>query len=135
MRIPTSRRSGIHWPAMPRYADALVLALQYQWEQSQWWPPETLAEHQLRRGTGGSSPAPAVPGEGCRRMFRLVVPPGPNGVVHFRRSGLRDFYPAVTQPELTAREAKTYEKTHDAKVHERKDTARPENGGATTGKA
>ena len=49
MRIPTSRRSGIYWPAMPAFVDALVLALQYQWEQSQWWPAETLAEHQSRQ--------------------------------------------------------------------------------------
>jgi phenylacetate-CoA ligase len=49
VRVPRSGRSGIHWPAMPRYADALVLALQCQWEQSQWWPAETLAEHQLRQ--------------------------------------------------------------------------------------
>ena len=49
MRIPTSRRSGIYWPAMPAFVDAAVLALQHQLEQSQWWPAETLAEHQLRQ--------------------------------------------------------------------------------------
>lgn len=49
VRIPTSRRSGIYWPAMPVFVDAAVLALQYQLEQSQWWPAETLAEHQLRQ--------------------------------------------------------------------------------------
>ena len=49
MRIPHSRRSGIHWPAMPAFVDAMVLALQYQLEQSQWWPAETLVEHQLRQ--------------------------------------------------------------------------------------
>ncbi len=49
MRIPTSRRSGIYWPAMPAFVDTAVLALQYQLEQSQWWPAETLAEHQLRQ--------------------------------------------------------------------------------------
>ena len=49
MHIPHSRRSGIHWPAIPAFVDAAVLALQYQLEQSQWWPPETLVEHQLRQ--------------------------------------------------------------------------------------
>ncbi len=49
VRIPISRRSGIQWPAMPRYADATVLTLQHQFEQSQWWPAETLTEHQLRQ--------------------------------------------------------------------------------------
>ncbi len=49
VRIPHSQRSGIRWPAMPAFVDATVLALQYQLEQSQWWPPETLVEHQLRQ--------------------------------------------------------------------------------------
>ena len=49
VHIPHSRRSGIHWPAIPAFVDAAVLALQYQLEQSQWWPPETLVEHQLRQ--------------------------------------------------------------------------------------
>ncbi len=44
-----SGRSGIYWPAMPIYTDALVLAFQCQFEQSQWWPAETLVEHQLRQ--------------------------------------------------------------------------------------
>ncbi len=47
--IPKSRRSGIYWPAMPAFVDATVLALQHQLEQSQWWPAEILAEHQLRQ--------------------------------------------------------------------------------------
>ena len=49
MRIPTSRRSGIYWPAMPTFVDATVLTLQHQFEQSQWWPAETLLQHQLRQ--------------------------------------------------------------------------------------
>ena len=49
VRIPTPCRSGIYWPAMPTLVDTLVLALQYQLEQSQWWPAETLLEHQLRQ--------------------------------------------------------------------------------------
>ncbi len=47
--IPKSGRSGIYWPAMPIYTDALVLAFQCQFEQSQWWPAETLLQHQLRQ--------------------------------------------------------------------------------------
>jgi phenylacetate-CoA ligase len=47
--IPKSGRSGIYWPAMPRHVDAMVLALQYQFEQSQWWPAETLLQYQLRQ--------------------------------------------------------------------------------------
>ena len=47
--IPKSGRSGIYWPAMPRHVDASVLALQHQFEQSQWWPAETLLQYQLRQ--------------------------------------------------------------------------------------
>ncbi|MCZ6482604.1 MAG: phenylacetate--CoA ligase family protein [Alphaproteobacteria bacterium] len=49
VRVPRSGRSGIHWPAIPNYAGAVVLALQYQWEQTQWWPHETLLKHQFRQ--------------------------------------------------------------------------------------
>ncbi len=49
VRVPGSHRSGICWPAMPKYIDALVLALQHQLEESQWWPVETLLEFQLRQ--------------------------------------------------------------------------------------
>ncbi len=73
-------------------------------------------------------------GKSRSRRFSIRVDDGSGAVVRRRRSGLRDFYPAVTQTELAGREAKTQAKTHDAKVHEQKDTARPENGGATTGK-
>ena len=47
--IPKSGRSGIVWPTLPRHVDASVLALQYQFEQSQWWPAETLLQYQLRQ--------------------------------------------------------------------------------------
>ncbi len=49
VRVANSGRTGIHWPAIPSYVDATVLALQHQLEQSQWWPPEALLEHQLRQ--------------------------------------------------------------------------------------
>ena len=47
--IPRSARSGIAWPALPPPVDATLLALQYQLEQSQWWPAETLLVLQLRQ--------------------------------------------------------------------------------------
>jgi len=37
---------GISWPALPGAAGACMLALQYQLEQSEWWPPERLREQQ-----------------------------------------------------------------------------------------
>ena len=45
--IPRSSVAGLVWPAIPRRAAANVLALLYQLEQSQWWPPERLLEHQF----------------------------------------------------------------------------------------
>ena len=49
VRIPRSGFPGIVWPAVPGHRETMVLALQYQWEQTQWWPPETLLKHQLRQ--------------------------------------------------------------------------------------
>ena len=44
-----ARLKGIHWPAMPGSVDATVLALQYQLQHSQWWPPDVVREHQFRQ--------------------------------------------------------------------------------------
>jgi phenylacetate-CoA ligase len=45
--IPNSAASGIAWPALPRTRNAKLLALLYQFEQSQWWPAEKLEQLQL----------------------------------------------------------------------------------------
>ena len=47
--LPLSVMPGIRYPALPATADAVVLALLYQYEQSEWWSPERLLEHQLRQ--------------------------------------------------------------------------------------
>lgn len=46
---PKSSISGIDWPALPGPAAAAMLAMQYQLEQSQWWPEEVMLEHQFRQ--------------------------------------------------------------------------------------
>lgn len=46
---PLSGCQGIGWPALPHRRDAVLLALHYQLEQSQWWPEETLLAMQLRQ--------------------------------------------------------------------------------------
>jgi phenylacetate-CoA ligase len=38
--------SGAVWPGLPANPGALLLALQFQLEQTQWWPAEQLAAHQ-----------------------------------------------------------------------------------------
>lgn len=45
--VPKSTVPGLVWPGMPGRAGASVLALMYQLEQSQWWPPERLLEQQF----------------------------------------------------------------------------------------
>lgn len=40
---------GMAWPAIPTGTTATLLAIQYQLEQSQWWPPELLEATQLRQ--------------------------------------------------------------------------------------
>ncbi len=47
VRIPPSARAGIGWPAIPAKTTADILALQYQLNESQWWPAETLVRVQL----------------------------------------------------------------------------------------
>jgi phenylacetate-CoA ligase len=47
--VPKSSATGIHWPALPNPTNALLLALQYQLEQSQWWTPAQLQTHQLQQ--------------------------------------------------------------------------------------
>lgn len=47
---PRSSIDGLTWPGLPGGAAGKVLvALLYQLEQSQWWPPEALLEHQFRQ--------------------------------------------------------------------------------------
>ncbi len=45
--IPKSAIFGAGWPAIPDLAGARLLAMQYQLERSQWWPPEELRDRQL----------------------------------------------------------------------------------------
>lgn len=42
-----SQISGLTWPSIPSAADAMLLALQFQLEQSQWWTLEQIQHHQL----------------------------------------------------------------------------------------
>ncbi len=44
---PISATAGLVWPALPRPEATKALALLYQLEQSQWWPPEVLRERQF----------------------------------------------------------------------------------------
>ncbi len=44
---PRSRMTGIRWPAIAGPGDAQVLALQFQFEQTQWWPESRLLAHQM----------------------------------------------------------------------------------------
>ena len=47
MMAPRSRLAGIRWPAIAGPHDAQVLALQFQFEQTQWWPESRLLSHQM----------------------------------------------------------------------------------------
>lgn len=43
-----SSLSGVVWPGVPDHPGALQLALQFQFERTQWWAPDELRRHQLR---------------------------------------------------------------------------------------
>lgn len=47
--VPSSALAGVCWPALPDNSNAQMLALQYQFEQSQWWPVERLQDLQLQQ--------------------------------------------------------------------------------------
>ena len=44
---PTSSIEGIAWPALPNQRNSAILALLYQFEQSQWWTPARLMGRQF----------------------------------------------------------------------------------------
>ncbi|MFQ5619518.1 MAG: phenylacetate--CoA ligase family protein [Rhodospirillales bacterium] len=47
--VPRSSVSGVTWPGLPGRAGIIMLALQYQLRQSQWWPPDVVRQHQFRQ--------------------------------------------------------------------------------------
>ncbi len=47
--VPRSSVPGLAWPGLPGTAGVTMLALQYQLEQSQWWPPDVVREQQFRQ--------------------------------------------------------------------------------------
>ncbi|MFC1596553.1 phenylacetate--CoA ligase family protein [Planctomycetota bacterium] len=49
MQIPRSSISEFIWPGIPLGAGSTLMGLQFQLEQTQWWPAETLAALQFRQ--------------------------------------------------------------------------------------
>ena len=47
--IPASSMAGNLWPVVPGQRAAMMLALLFQLEQSQWWAPERLQAAQFRQ--------------------------------------------------------------------------------------
>src|SRR3990172_13194957 len=47
--VPHSALPGAAWPALPSDAASRLLALQLQFEQSQWWPPEVIEARQFQQ--------------------------------------------------------------------------------------
>ncbi|MCC7484166.1 MAG: phenylacetate--CoA ligase family protein [Burkholderiales bacterium] len=47
-----SFHEGVAWPALPSQRGAALQALLFQLEQTQWWTPARLVEHQLRQLAG-----------------------------------------------------------------------------------
>src|SRR5688572_30892394 len=47
--VVRSGSPGLDWPAIPAGANALLLAVMYQLEQSEWWPPDRIAAAQTEQ--------------------------------------------------------------------------------------
>ena len=45
--VPQSALAGVTWPAVTPPAASRMLALQLQFEQSQWWPSELIEARQF----------------------------------------------------------------------------------------
>ncbi|MCW5606056.1 MAG: hypothetical protein KIT18_16055, partial [Burkholderiales bacterium] len=41
--------SGVVWPGLPAGPGAMALAMQFQLDESQWWPPEEVERRQMRQ--------------------------------------------------------------------------------------
>ena len=86
VRIPSSDYTEIRWPALPNFNNAYVLALQYQFEQSQWWSAKAVLEHQmLQLEHLLSYAASAVPFHERLRKELKDLPPGTLTIDIFRR--------------------------------------------------
>ena len=49
--IPKSSVKGLAWPAISNQNGNILLALLFQLEQSQWWPPERLRQAQFQQAS------------------------------------------------------------------------------------
>jgi len=86
MNIFRSGMTGIRWPAFLQNADAQQLAMQFQFEQSQWWSPETLLAQQLAQLRSVLSHAAAtVPYYRERFAAAAVQPDAIDSAEAFRR--------------------------------------------------
>ena len=47
--VPKRGVGGIAWPAAPTGAESIRMAVVYQLQQTQWWPPQALVEMQMRQ--------------------------------------------------------------------------------------
>jgi phenylacetate-CoA ligase len=90
--FPRSAVEGMAWPAIPNNDAARMLALQFQFGQSQWWSPEQLREHQLWQ---------------FQQIFRHAVTTVPYYRQHFARlaaSGISNWEQYCTLPVSTRRD-------------------------------
>ncbi|QDV34292.1 phenylacetate--CoA ligase family protein [Tautonia plasticadhaerens] len=81
---PRSAIEGLEWPAVPDPTASRVLALAFQLEHSQWWPPGTLLDHQLRQAGRVVEHARRTSRFYAGRFDGLDLGPGPPSLDQFR---------------------------------------------------
>lgn len=78
--IPRTSVRGVGWPAIPGPRASMLLAMQFQLTQSQWWRPEVLRQQQFRQAENLLAHAmDTVPFYG-EHLRMLGHPPGKDGV-------------------------------------------------------
>lgn len=76
--MPRSSVPGLAWPGLPGTAGVTMPAPQYQLEQSQWWPPDVVRQHQFRQ-------LQALPSHACGTVPFYRDRPGEAGFAPDRR--------------------------------------------------
>jgi phenylacetate-CoA ligase len=97
LAAPRGQPAGIGWPVLQPLSEARALALQYQLEESQWWPAERLLANQLRQAQSLLRHAcETVPFYRDRLAEVAFLPPGGLDMEGFRR------IPLLTRDEIQA---------------------------------
>lgn len=99
--------SGMAWPGLPSGAGAPLLALLHQLDQTQWWKPEQIRDHQFRQLGHLLDHAHSTVGFYRERLARAGYRPGMDitaswfeALPHLSRAEVRELGPALHSSQV-----------------------------------